>query len=136
AARNSISDQLKLWWSKAAGFDRKWVYALLALFAISVVGFMAYSGASRDIMNHLTSNGFEAPEARAIVSFSKAEVGLYLLFLAASIFTIILLQSGSFAGQRIKWAAVVILFILIVDMHRADAHWVRYEDYKTKYASN
>ena len=60
-------------------------YGLIALFVLSLIGFMAYSGASRDIMNYLTSNGFEAPEAREILSFSKAEIGLYLLFLAASI---------------------------------------------------
>jgi len=136
AVRNSVTTHLKLWWSKAVGFERKWVYALVALFVVSLIGFMAYSGSSRDIMNYLTSNGFEAPEAREILSFSKAEIGLYLLFLVASIMTLVLLQSGSFAGRRIKWAAVLILFILVVDMHRADAHWVRYEDYKKKYASN
>ena len=136
SARNSLIGQLKLWWSKAVGFERKWVYGMVGFVALSLLGWMIYSSSSRELTNYLVENGFEAPEARQILDFSKGEIGLYLLFLTASIAIFLLIQSGAFGGARLKWGAIVVALVLTIDLSRANAPWVRYYDYKLKYASN
>jgi len=132
----SMSDQLKMWWSKAGSFEKRWTIAVIGLFALSVLGFLMYSSASSGMMRYLAEQQFNATDAREIVSFSKMEIGLYLVFFAGSAAIFFLIVSGVFAGSRLKWAGVLIAVLLLIDMARANAPWVRYYDYKQKYASN
>src|SRR5204863_1913620 len=68
--------------------------------------------------------------------FAKGEIGLFLLFFIASLALLIALESGAFSRNRMKWAAVLIALLIVIDMARANAPWVRYHDYKQKYAGN
>jgi hypothetical protein len=43
---------------------------------------------------------------------------------------------GTFSGGRAKWAAVLLGVILVWDLGRASTPWIKYYDYKEKYANN
>ena len=129
-------DQVKAWWAKTAVFEKRWVYGLFALFGLSVLGFLIFSSSSRELVSYLTNNGFEEASGREIVSFSRGEFGYYLLFLMGSIAIFLLLVSGALSGRKLKWAGIVVGLLLLVDMLRANAPWVQYQDYKQKYAGN
>ena len=45
-------------------------------------------------------------------------------------------MSGALAGARAKWAGVFLGLLLVVDLGRADAHWITYMNYKEKYVDN
>ena len=90
----------------------------------------------RPDLSDLLDNGFETLDARQILDFSKGEIGFYLLFLTGSIAIFLLIQSGAFGGARLKWGAIVVALLLVIDLARANAPWVRYYNYKLKYASN
>ncbi len=132
----SMVGQLKTWWKSTAGFEKKFAVALLAFFAVSVFGFLIYSSLSREVFKYMTAHAIGDSEANQIIGFSKGEIGLYLLFLAGSTAIFLLIVSGAFAGPRMKWAAILIAVLLVIDMARANAPWVRYYDYRQKYASN
>jgi len=133
----SMMDQLKAWWGKAAGFEKKWIFGMVAFFALSVLGFLFFSSIRPQMVSYLQTHGFaEGGQAQEIFRFASGEIGFYLLFLAGSIAIFILLQSGAFAGRRLKWAGVLVGLVLVIDLARANAPWVRYYDYKQKYASN
>jgi hypothetical protein len=57
-----------------------------------------------------------------------------MLALAVGLFTLIL--SGRFSGPRAKWAGVFMSVLLILDLTRADLPWIKFWDWKQKYASN
>jgi len=137
ASRNSMVAQLKAWWAKASGFERKWVYGVGAIFAATILGYLIFTSAQAEVVKHLMSSGFpDATQAQEIARFSSGEVGYFLLFLAGSGAVFLLLQSGALGGTRLKWAGILIALLLVIDLARANAPWVRYYDYKQKYASN
>jgi hypothetical protein len=103
---------------------------------LSLVIFLIYSNARNELSKHLVNVGFGGTEAASIARFSTGEVGWFVLFLLASVGAVYLIQSGALSGRRAKWAGVLLGLILVVDMARANAPWIRYYDYKEKYASN
>jgi hypothetical protein len=71
-----------------------------------------------------------------MAKFSVNELKLFVVFLAASMGGVTLVQSGAFAGARAKWAGILFGLILVIDLARANAPWIQYYNYGEKYASN
>jgi len=57
-------------------------------------------------------------------------------FLLLSVATLTLAAAGVFSGRRVKWAVVALGLLLVTDLSRANLPWIRYWDWKFKYASN
>jgi hypothetical protein len=136
ASAGSLFAQLKTWWSKLRGLDKRWVYGCLALLALSVIGWLAYSADRASLVRHLTQVGFDPSQAQQIAAFSAHEVGWFVLFLVVSLGLLFVIQSGALAARRAKWAAVLLGVVLVVDLARANTAWIIYYDYREKYASN
>jgi hypothetical protein len=71
-----------------------------------------------------------------IARFSVREVGYFVLFLVVSIAALVAVQAGTFRGPRAKWAGALLGVILFADFARANAPWIQYYNYKSRYASN
>jgi len=118
------------------GFEKKWTLGLLGLVGVSVLGCIVFAGQSQALERYLLKNAFNATEARLIIQFSNHEAFLYLLFLILSVAALILVQRGTFAGPRTKWAGVCLGLLLVIDLGRANAPWILYHDYPARYALN
>lgn len=133
AAASATTD----WWSTLPGFERKWVIGSITAVALSLVGWMAYSGSRADLAQHLTTVGFDNPTfAREVAAFSVAEVGWFVLFLALSVGVLILFVKGTFTGPRARAGFALLGLLLVVDLARANSFWIVEVNYKLKYASN
>jgi hypothetical protein len=132
----SLPDQLRDWWGRLQGADKRWVYGCLGFVAASVVAWLAYTTDRASLVAHLTKVGFDPTLAQETAVFSSREVGLYVLFVLASVGALFLIQSGGLAGNRARWAPVILGTVLAIDLARASAPWIIYYDYREKYASN
>jgi len=125
------------WWKALPSFERKWIIGSVAAVAVSILGWMAFSGSRAGVEKHLTTVGFQNSEfAKLIAGFSIAEVGWYVLFLALAVAVITLIIKGTFTGPRAKVAFALLGLLLIVDLGRANSFWIIPVNYKQKYASN
>ena len=80
----SLSAQLKAWWSNPTPFEKKWTILSVLTGAAGLLSWLVYSSSGEVLMRHLKETGFSAPEAESIARFSAGEVGLFVVFLAAS----------------------------------------------------
>jgi hypothetical protein len=136
------TDQLKAWWAKAAGFERKWVYFCGALVGAGFLGWLLYTSSKAEMLRYLQAAGFSeaaglpADFASRIHQFSSRELlwSVFFLFLSAGLSVLTL--AGLFSGSRARWALVLLGGILTADLVRANLPWVQYYDYREKYASN
>ena len=135
-AAGSVQTQLKNWWAVCRGFERNWVWGMVAALGASLVGWLMYSATRTEVSGHLQRTGFAPEQAAGIVTFSLHEVGFFIFFLALTSGLIALAMSGYFGGRRAKLATVLFGLLLVVDLGRANAPWIIYYDYQEKYASN
>lgn len=137
AAGGGLFDHLKAWWAKANVSEKRWTFGMIGAVVLSAVAFLVYSSAEGSLVKHLLEAGFGDPGlAKQIAKFSAHEVGLFVVFLAGSAAIVLLIQSGAFAGNRAKWAALLLGIVLVVDLCRANAPWIVYYNWREKYASN
>jgi len=124
-------------WNKADVFEKRLMWGTIGFVALSVMGLLLYANARGAFVKHLITIGFNDPTlANQMASFSVKEVGLYVVFCFLSVAAILAVQSGWFAGPRAKWAGALLGLILVVDLARANTPWIRYYNYKERYASN
>ncbi|MGO8700468.1 MAG: hypothetical protein ACLQVY_22495 [Limisphaerales bacterium] len=124
------------WWQRFAPFDKGWFVGTVFLFILSVVAYVIMAGSKPDLIDYLEHHGFDATLAPQIAGFSIGEVGLFVLFFALSAGTIITILTGVWAGKKVVWAWVFLGTIMICDLARADAPWIRYFNYQQKYSMN
>ena len=132
----SLGEHIKGWWAKAAKFEKRWLWGCLVLLGLSVLAYLIYNVSRGDLVAHLTRVGFDEPTAQQIARFSVGEVGMFIVFLAASVGALVMIQSGALGGRRARWAGVLLGVILVVDLVRADTPWIQYLNIKEKYATN
>ena len=132
----SLPQFVMSWWPKAAGFDKKWTLATLLVLGASVLGLLILSSSKGDLARYLEHNGFSAEQAPQMAAFSIWEVVFFVVFFAASVGVVIGILSGAWSGGRATWAWVFLGAIMILDLNRANAPWVRYYDYTQKYSMN
>ena len=127
-------------WADLAAFDRRWIAGSAVAVLAAAAGWMIYAKSRVQLEHYLWLLGFGNKNATdlatSIASFSIRQVGWFVLFLALSVTAVILFLTGTFSGPRAKWGAVLLGLILVVDLGLADVPWVKYWDYKQKYASN
>ena len=132
----SLSAHLQSWWSRAAGFEKKWVGACALVLAASAAGWalLLFCSQSR-LVPYLANRGFQV-WAPKMAGFCAGEAAWFLgfLFLAAGALAIIL--SGAWSGARAKMAWICLGAILVLDLGRTDQPWIHYFDYEKKYAPN
>ena len=134
---NSISVQLKNWWARVSGFDRKWTYACAAAGAASLLGWLVYASEKPALIHNLQITGFPDEEmARQIAGFSIGQAGWFVPLFAAAAGLCILIIAGVFTNNRAKLGGLLLGALLVLDLGRADLPFIVHLDYKQKYASN
>ncbi len=131
-----LKAHLASWWAKAAGFEKKCGWTFIFGAGASLLGWLLYAASRSDLERHLKTVGFDLQMAPAIARFSIGEVGLFVFFLILSLAALAVILSGAFAGVRAKWAGILLGLLLVVDLGRADAHWITYFNYQEKYVDN
>lgn len=126
--------QLKNWWARADGFDRRWTWICVAIFGASVVGWLAFSGEKENFIAYLQKMGFpDAIMAKGIAAFSLGQVGWFIVLLAVALVILTLVIAGYFSGPRARLGAVLLGAFLVFDLGRANLPFIVHWDYKQKY---
>jgi hypothetical protein len=124
-------------------FEKGWI-AGLALAAVAAgLAFAIYGsggGAAahlrQRLAEHISYQGFGEVMGARIAAFAMSEVGWFVLFFGASAAALVCILTGVLRGRRAVWAWVILSAVMICDLSRADQPWVRYYNYKEKYADN
>ena len=132
----SLQEHLRAWWSKANPFEKKWNYACVTALALGALGFLIYTNTREELATYLSTAGFDMTLGREIARFSAHEVALFVLVLGVCASILLVIQSGALAGKRAGWAGLLLGTILVLDLARADAPWIKYEVIAEKYAMN
>jgi len=134
---NALFGQLKAWWAKAPSHEKLWTRGCLAAIGLSAVAWFGYMGSRRTLVKHLMESGFVDSElAAGIANFSIREVLLFVLVLSVCVAVLTLIISGALAGNRAKWAALLLGTIVVLDLSRAITPWINYSNWKQRYATN
>jgi hypothetical protein len=131
-----LPNQLQRWWSKAAGFDRKWTIFMLVLAGVSAAGTALLYVKKSALMIYLQDQSFSPVPAKLIADFCLQQAVLFMLFLAAGMVVIAAVLCGAWTGSSSKWAWLCLAALMICDLARADMPWTHYFDYKEKYELN
>jgi len=132
----SLPQHVMRWWGKAGEFDKKWTIGSLLVLGASVLGLLILNSDKSDLTHYLEHSGFPDDQALQMAAFCITEVALFIAFFAAATGVITGILSGAWSGSRAIWAWVFLGAIMIIDLSRADAPWVRYFDYTQKYSMN
>lgn len=127
---------LRSWWARTEAFNRRWILGSLLFLGMGVLAFAAFRGAKAELVEQLTIEAFPSPLAETTIDFSIREWEMFLAFLIASLTLHHLILAGRFQGSQARLAWGLLAFVLIVDLSRANAPWIRYLDYRKEYASN
>jgi hypothetical protein len=137
AAAEGLAAHLKRWWTKAAGFDKKWLQGSAVAIAGSVLIWLIFASSSGNLETQLRETGFSDPNvAHQLASFAVKSVGWYILFLVVTLALLAAVFSGWFAGRRARLGAVLLGGLLMLDLARADLPWLIYWNAPVKYSSN
>jgi hypothetical protein len=126
-----------------AAFEKGWITGLALLAAAAGLAFWIYGsggGAAAHLPQrlgqHIAYQGFGEAWGARIAAFAMNELGWFVLFLGASVAAVVCILTGVLRGRRAVWAWVILSAVMICDLSRADQPWVRYYNYKEKYADN
>jgi hypothetical protein len=133
--------QLKNWWSKVHGFDRRWIQFSIATVIASALGWLIYASEKPSLVAYLEKVGFPdkdqmAGMANQIAAFSIGQAGWLVLFFALSVGLVILIIAGVFSGRRARLGGILLGALLVLDLGRANLPWIIHWDYKQKYEIN
>lgn len=119
-----------------AAFNRRWIIGCLAAIGVSLVGWWIYSHSRQSLELYLEKVQLGGQLGQDISAFSIRQVGWFILFLAAAVAATTFILRGGLAGKRLRWAGILLGVVLVADLGRADLPWIKYWNYKQKYASN
>ena len=123
--------------AKVFGFEKKWAAFSLLLVAASVVGFLLLNFKYKHHwIDYLEAQTFTPAMALSIVNFSLGQIVWFIVCLILSAGLLIAMLSGFRADSAGRTAWIFMGALLIVDLARADAPWIRYYDYGEKYSLN
>jgi TRAP-type C4-dicarboxylate transport system permease large subunit len=130
----SLMSQLKIWWTRATTFDRKWTFFSVAILGSSVFGWLIFASEKNSFVGYLKKMGFpDDAMANQIAAFSLGQAGWFLLLLTVSLLLVTFAIAGYFSGPRARLGGVLLGAFLIFDLGRADLPYVIHWDYKQKY---
>jgi len=124
------------WWHKLPVLDRNWFLACGAMVGISLMSLMLYASKRSAVEGFMKNTAIEANAAKVVFDFSLAEVVIFIFFLVCSVVAFALIHRGTFMQRQAKWGAAFMLFILVFDLGRSNAHFIKHIDYKQEYADN
>ena len=122
--------------TKLSDFEKKWTVASLATIGAAVVALFIFVSSKTEFEHHLQANAINASLAPQIAKFAAGEIAWFILFLILSAGVVIGILKGAFSGGRAKWAWIFMGVILFFDLGRSNQPWIKYFDYKEKYAMN
>ncbi len=115
---------------------RNWVKGSMALAVLSVVGLIIYVGCESRLVAYMTSTAIPEEDASKIFSFSVGEYVFFMVFFAASIIAINLSLKGKFANSNAPRAFIFLTLLVVFDLGRSNAYWVKHYNYANEYESN
>jgi hypothetical protein len=128
------SAQLKDWWTKIRGFDRKWTVACVIAVGGTGLAWLIYAAQKPSLVKYLQSVGFpDEAMAGEIASFSVSQTGWFILIFAAAVMLCILILAGIFSGKRARLGGILLGIFLVLDLGRADLPYIVHWDYAQKY---
>ena len=147
---SDVVSHWKSWWSRATGFDRRWVKGSLAALGVFVLAWVGYETMRGQVESHIAEMtrleylargqtveaSAAAGAAKATVSFSIGQVGRSVIVLAASVGLVALVVSGWFGGKRAKLGGMLLVFVLVADLALIAREWVVMVNWKEKYETN
>jgi hypothetical protein len=132
----SFGVRLKNWREKSDLFERRWFAACIYALTASLIGWAVYASLRSSLEAYMRSVQIPDSMVAAMAGYSIRQVGWFVLFFAATFGMMLLIMTGTFSGQRAKWAAILMGLVVVLDLGRANLPWIKYWDFKEKYASN
>lgn len=117
-------------------FEKRWTYFWIGAIAVSVFGLLVLVSKKEVLVHYLSLSGVVPGSEPQLASFCIAETVWYVLFLVASVAVLTLVIRGTWTGKQAKWAWIFMGVLLVWDVGRADRWWLKYYNYKEKYAMN
>jgi hypothetical protein len=127
---------LRKWWSKLAGFEKKWAAATLGLIGLALLALFIYNAWKFHLVYYLVQDGFDPALAAKMASFSIVELAWFAFWLLVSAGVIVALVGGAWKARHASTVWVCLGAIIILDLARSDMPWIYYFDYKTSYAAD
>jgi hypothetical protein len=140
--RNSVKrvpflpEHIKLWWSRAAGFEKKWVSGCALAVVACLIGWVILFSYQSHLGVHIAGQGFKMPVAMNMAASTIREAAWFIGFLVLSAGVLAGILSGAWTGARANMAWIYLGALFILDLGRADLPWIHYFDYQKKYSSN
>jgi hypothetical protein len=131
-----LPEHIKSWWSRAAGFEKKWVAVWALIVAACLVGWVILFSSQNRLGVHIAKLGFQMPMAMNMAASTVREAAWFIGFLVLSAGVLAGILSGAWTGARANMAWIYLGGLFILDLGRADLPWIHYFDYKQKYSSN
>jgi hypothetical protein len=124
------------WWSKAASFEKRWLFGCSVVLLGSMVAWAVYSFHAADLVEYLQTVQVPPSHSTNIALFSIHQVGWFVFFFTLSGCVIALIFSGAFSGKTARLGGILLGIVLAMDLGRANLPWIFYWDYQDQYASN
>jgi hypothetical protein len=124
------------WWAKASLNEKRWVQVCVVVLAVSLLGWLSYSGSSHALEEYLEKVRFKGFLPHSIASFSIRQVGWFVLFWVLAAGFLALTFSGAFAGRRAPLGVVLLSAVTVLDLGRANLSWIVVWNYDDRYATN
>jgi hypothetical protein len=134
AAAKSLKS--KSGWQKLSGFDKKYLLGLSAVVGAVFVGYLFYAGFRPELSQYLTHHGFDAGTAARVAAFSVRDTAWFVVLLALSSGVVLGGLFGAWTGTRAGWGWILLCLIMVFDLIRSDAPWIRYFDASHTYSMN
>jgi hypothetical protein len=127
----------KLKGATAPAFDKRTPLVMASLIGVAVLTWLIFASSQAGMARHLADNlAYDPGIASSIARFSAGEVGWSVFFLIATVGVVFMITRGVFTGDRSRWAGIALGVLLVLDLGRANAPWIKSYDYKAKYATN
>jgi hypothetical protein len=131
-----LPEHIKSWWSRAAGFEKKWVAACALVLAACLAGWAVLFSSELRLAQYLVDHGFKMPVATHMAESCVREAAWFIGFLVLAAGAVAGILSGAWTGSRAKMAWIYLGAILILDLGRTGLPWIHYFDYQKKYSPN
>ena len=128
-------DTLQAWWSRATGEERRWTWFSAGVLVVALLGAWLYTAGREDLIGYLAQAHVDGDLSK-VAAFSIREVWLFVLFLLPSLALVLAIISGRLGFKRVSVAAAGIGLLLVVDLVRANSHWMEIFNYRERYAMN
>ncbi|MDA7916520.1 hypothetical protein N9B94_04725, partial [Verrucomicrobia bacterium] len=113
-----------------------WFRGSLGFVGFCLLALIVYTAKKTQIVTHMTDTAIAAEMATKVFDFSLTECVLFIIFLTASVATVHFATRGKFAMGKGSTALAIMALILIVDMGRSNAYWVKHLNYADEYKPN